>query len=466
MRAVIARELRAHPPLEPGRHGRAAAAVPRGESAAVARADRRGDRSRSTGSPRPLARRRSAAARRCASRAARDGGEPSIRRARAHRHAAGGRLLPPRRHPAVRAAQALAALSPPNAGAVRESGQEGRRCGRAERGPARSPRAPAARPATSPMPAAVWARPPRRQFAAVSTIVLAPGFAPSAPRHGAGVAPPARRLVVMGHIDEIGVIVTHIDDDGYLWFREVGGRDPSDPCRPACLRPDTRSGPLAGVVGKQADPPAARRRPEEGRRGQRPAHRRWRARRRPGARAGSRSATWRSSTPRPSSCQRPPGLARAGQPPRLICRAGGGAPVAEAGGAGWEVAAVAAAQEETTFGGSRTSAFSLEPDAAIVLDVHARHRRAGHRGQAGGQARARLGRRDRPRLDAQPWRLRAAVRGRRGREDPLHASRPAARDGHRRRRRPPQPRRRAHRARLDLAALHALARRARSSWTT
>ena len=30
---------------------------------------------------------------------------------------------------------------------------------------------------------------------------------------------------------------------------------------------------------------------------------------------------------------------------------------------------MAAAQEETTFGGSRTSAFSLEPDAAIVVDV-------------------------------------------------------------------------------------------------
>jgi endoglucanase len=30
---------------------------------------------------------------------------------------------------------------------------------------------------------------------------------------------------------------------------------------------------------------------------------------------------------------------------------------------------VAATQEETTFGGSRTSAFSLEPDAAIVVDV-------------------------------------------------------------------------------------------------
>src|ERR1700722_13164178 len=35
----------------------------------------------------------------------------------------------------------------------------------------------------------------------------------------------------------------------------------------------------------------------------------------------------------------------------------------------WELVAVAAAQEETTFGGSRTSAFSLQPDAAIVVDV-------------------------------------------------------------------------------------------------
>jgi endoglucanase len=43
--------------------------------------------------------------------------------------------------------------------------------------------------------------------------------------------------------------------------------------------------------------------------------------------------------------------------------------VAQAGGAQWELAAVAAAQEEITFGGSRTSAFALEPDAAIVVDV-------------------------------------------------------------------------------------------------
>ena len=29
----------------------------------------------------------------------------------------------------------------------------------------------------------------------------------------------------MGHIDEIGLIVTHIDDEGFLWFGEVGGWD-------------------------------------------------------------------------------------------------------------------------------------------------------------------------------------------------------------------------------------------------
>ena len=33
-------------------------------------------------------------------------------------------------------------------------------------------------------------------------------------------------VAVVGHIDEIGMIVHHIDDDGYLWFTGVGGWDP------------------------------------------------------------------------------------------------------------------------------------------------------------------------------------------------------------------------------------------------
>jgi putative aminopeptidase FrvX len=43
--------------------------------------------------------------------------------------------------------------------------------------------------------------------------------------------------------------------------------------------------------------------------------------------------------------------------------------VAEAGGAAGDVVAVAAVQEETSFGGSRTVAYSLRPDVAIVVDV-------------------------------------------------------------------------------------------------
>ena len=32
-----------------------------------------------------------------------------------------------------------------------------------------------------------------------------------------------RSVAIVGHIDEIGLIVHHIDDDGYLWFTGVGG---------------------------------------------------------------------------------------------------------------------------------------------------------------------------------------------------------------------------------------------------
>jgi endoglucanase len=43
--------------------------------------------------------------------------------------------------------------------------------------------------------------------------------------------------------------------------------------------------------------------------------------------------------------------------------------VAEAGGAPGDVAACGVVQEETTFGGARTSTYSLRPDVAIVVDV-------------------------------------------------------------------------------------------------
>src|SRR5258706_13526613 len=54
-------------------------------------------------------------------------------------------------------------------------------------------------------------------------------------------------LAVVGHIDEIGVVVTHLGDDGIAAVRPVGGFNPHVMVG---QRVDvlTRSGPLAGVV--------------------------------------------------------------------------------------------------------------------------------------------------------------------------------------------------------------------------
>jgi endoglucanase len=216
-------------------------------------------------------------------------------------------------------------------------------------------------------PAAVW-REAAAAFAEVSTDLVGTPLALVAPRHGYGSPAHHRRLLVMGHIDEIGLIVTHIDDEGYLWFREVGGWDAQILVGQRVVL-DTGAGPLTGVVGKK---PIHLLRDEE---------RKKVAEIRQlhidiGARDGEQAR----------------GLVRIGdvavidaQPAelpngRLTSRAldnrlgsfvalEAARLVAEAGGAEWELAAVAAAQEETTFGGSRTSAFSLEPDAAIVVDV-------------------------------------------------------------------------------------------------
>ena len=84
-----------------------------------------------------------------------------------------------------------------------------------------------ARPATSRRRRPSSARRPPR-FAEVDATT------PSARRSRACPAPATGRCVaVVGHIDEIGLIVHHIDDDGYLWFTGVGGWDPIDPRRPA-----------------------------------------------------------------------------------------------------------------------------------------------------------------------------------------------------------------------------------------
>src|SRR3954470_17176068 len=66
-----------------------------------------------------------------------------------------------------------------------------------------------------------------------------------------GTADGAPFLAVVGHIDEIGLIVTHIDDDGFLRFIGVGGWDPQILVGQR-VEIATREGTVAGVAGRKA----------------------------------------------------------------------------------------------------------------------------------------------------------------------------------------------------------------------
>jgi putative aminopeptidase FrvX len=59
------------------------------------------------------------------------------------------------------------------------------------------------------------------------------------------------RLMFAGHIDEIGVMVTHIDDEGYLSFDGIGGWDHQVFVGQRVILLG-RAGPVSGVVGKKA----------------------------------------------------------------------------------------------------------------------------------------------------------------------------------------------------------------------
>lgn len=56
------------------------------------------------------------------------------------------------------------------------------------------------------------------------------------------------KVMLAGHCDQIGMMVTHIDEHGYLYFRQVGGIDPSVvPGSKVIIH--THGGPLVGVIG-------------------------------------------------------------------------------------------------------------------------------------------------------------------------------------------------------------------------
>ena len=59
------------------------------------------------------------------------------------------------------------------------------------------------------------------------------------------------RVMFAGHIDEIGIQITHIDDDGFLYFSGIGGWDSQVLVGQRVLLL-AKGGPVHGVVGKKA----------------------------------------------------------------------------------------------------------------------------------------------------------------------------------------------------------------------
>jgi putative aminopeptidase FrvX len=220
-------------------------------------------------------------------------------------------------------------------------------------------RAPA--PSGYETPAAeVW-RAAAEPFAEVRGDVMGNSFATVNP----GGAP---HVAIVGHIDEIGFVVKSLDETGMLWLDPIGSWDPTVlPGQRVIVA--TRSGQIPGVVGRRA------------------AHLLDESEK---ARAPKVAELWVDIGARDRADAA--GMVRIGDPVVLDARpqplANGrmssraldnrlGALVAleaarlvhEAGDAAARVTAVAAVQEEITYGGGYTAGYGLAPDVAIVLDV-------------------------------------------------------------------------------------------------
>lgn len=176
------------------------------------------------------------------------------------------------------------------------------------------------------------------------------------------------RLAIFGHIDEIGLHVTHIEDGGFLRFGQVGGWDPTVLIGQR-VRVMTREGPIPGVIARK---PIHLLRDED-------------RKKVPELKAlhidvGAKDAEEAGKLVRigdvavidADPVELPNGLiASRALDNRIGCYVAAETArlLAADGGAPGDVIALAVVQEEITFAGARTTAFALEPDVAIVVDV-------------------------------------------------------------------------------------------------
>src|ERR1700759_4008652 len=192
-------------------------------------------------------------------------------------------------------------------------------------------------------------------------------------------------LAVIGHIDEIGVHITHIEDDGHLRFGQVGGWDAIVLVGQRVTIATRRGGGLGG--GARGVTPPPRGGGGRGVTGRKPIHlikadERDKAPKlkdlhidiaaKDGDEAREMVRIGDAGVIDVAPVEMPNGrLVSRALDNRVGCYVAAEAArlVAADGGAPGDVIALAVTQEETSFAGSRTSAFALEPDVAIVVDV-------------------------------------------------------------------------------------------------
>ncbi len=175
-------------------------------------------------------------------------------------------------------------------------------------------------------------------------------------------------VAIVGHIDEIGLAITHVDEKGFAWFTSIGGWDPQILVGQR-VTIQTRDGAVPGVVGRK---PVHLLKEEQ--------------KKKPveldglhidvGAADGDDALSMlRIGDPVVIDAEP---LEMAGERVASRCMDNRlGCYVAlevarrchERGGHAASVAGVAAVQEEIGINGARTSAYMLDPDIAIVVDV-------------------------------------------------------------------------------------------------
>jgi putative aminopeptidase FrvX len=218
----------------------------------------------------------------------------------------------------------------------------------------------AAGPSGHEEPAArVW-RAAASSFAEVHGDTLGTSFA----RVSAGEGAPT--LALVGHIDEIGLAITHIGENGLLSYATVGGFS-AETLVGQRVRIATRDGEVRGIIGRRKVTPG---KGEPSRVEHTDLHIDIGAKDHDDAaglvRVGD-AGVWDGAP-----FELPNG--------RIVSRAldnrlgayialEAARRVAEAGDSQFDVVAVAAVGEEVGYFGARTAAFALEPDVAIAIDV-------------------------------------------------------------------------------------------------